>query len=296
VIVQSDAYMGVVGTLVAAEVTKNLTMASDPACLRIEVSTPEGRATGLVRDSVVSCLVLVTVYTDAIDHVLGGTRSTAQSRLGSREMTRKTTWTLPPPAEPVTEEYLASVTIGEREPLNDRIELVPFDPGWPSMFSLAAGRVRAALSERAFLIAHVGSTAVPGLSAKPIIDMVLAVEDSKDEGSYVPPLEAQGFILRAREPDWFEHRFLTLKSRDMALQLHVFSAGCEEIDRMLAFRDWLRTSESDRSLYESTKKALAARTWRHVQNYADAKSDIVRQILERAREGAAQQGDEADRP
>ena len=65
---------------------------------------------------------------------------------------------------------------------------------------------------------------------------------------------------------------------------------------MLAFRDWLRTNDSDRSLYESTKKTLAARTWRHVQNYADAKSDIVRQILERAREGAAQQGDEADRP
>jgi GrpB-like predicted nucleotidyltransferase (UPF0157 family) len=210
-------------------------------------------------------------------------------------MTCNTKWKIPPPAKPVTDEYLASVTIGEREPLNGRIQLVPYNPNWPSMFSLAAGKVRVALSRRALLIEHVGSTAVPGLSAKPIIDMVLVVQDSKDEASYVPPLEAQGFVLRAREPDWFEHRLLTLTSHDMTWQLHVFSAGCEEVDRMLAFRDWLRTNDCDRSLYESTKKTLAARTWRHVQNYADAKSAIVREILERAREGAAQQGDEADR-
>ena len=206
-------------------------------------------------------------------------------------MTRNTKWELPPPTKPVTEEYLASVTIGEREPLNDRIHLAPYDPDWPSMFSLAAGKVRAALSGRAFLIEHVGSTAVPGLSAKPIIDMVVAVQDSKDEASYVPPLEAQGFVLRACEPDWFEHRFLTLKSDDTAWQLHVFSAECEEVDRMLEFRDWLRTNDSDRLLYESTKVRLSARNWGHVQNYADAKSNIVRQILERAREGATQQGD-----
>lgn len=172
-----------------------------------------------------------------------------------------------------------------------RIQLVPYDPRWPSMFLLAAGRVRAALSERALLIEHVGSTAVPGLSAKPVIDMVLAVGDSQDEASYVPPLEGQGFILRIREPEWFQHRFLTLKSDDMAWQLHVFSAECDEIERMLAFRDWLRTNDGDRSRYESTKKALAARAWRHVQDYADAKSDIVREILERAREGSAQRGD-----
>lgn len=211
-------------------------------------------------------------------------------------MTQNTKWRLPPATKPVTDEYLASVTIGEREPINDRIQLVPYDPNWPSLFSFAAEKVRAALSGRAFLIEHVGSTAVPGLSAKPIIDMVLAVEDSKDEASYVPPLEARGFVLRAREPDWFEHRFLTLKSGDLAWQLHVFSAGCEEIDRMLAFRDWLRANDDDRSRYESTKKALAARTWKHVQNYADAKSDIVRAILKRAHEGAAKRGVEEGRP
>lgn len=71
VVVQSDAYAGVVSTLVVAEVTKNLTMASDPACLSIDPTTPEGQATGLIRDSVVSCLVLMTVYTDEVAQVLG---------------------------------------------------------------------------------------------------------------------------------------------------------------------------------------------------------------------------------
>src|SRR5437899_5283183 len=71
VVVQSDAYAGKVSTLVVAEVTKNLTMASDPACLFIDTSTPEGRATGLVRDSVVSCLVLMTVFADMGVQVLG---------------------------------------------------------------------------------------------------------------------------------------------------------------------------------------------------------------------------------
>jgi GrpB-like predicted nucleotidyltransferase (UPF0157 family) len=115
----------------------------------------------------------------------------------------------------------------------------------------------------------------------------LAVRDSTGEASYVPPLEAQGFTLRAREPDWFQHRFLTLNSDGMAWHLHVFSAGCEEIDRMLAFRDWLGAHDTDGRLYERTKTSPASRTWRHVQNYADAKSDIVRQILERARDNTA---------
>jgi mRNA interferase MazF len=71
VVVQADAYAGVVSTVVVAEVTKNLTMANDPACLFININTPDGKATGLVRDSVVSSLVLVTIYTDTIAQVLG---------------------------------------------------------------------------------------------------------------------------------------------------------------------------------------------------------------------------------
>lgn len=81
VIVQSDAYAGSVGTIVVAEVTKNLTMASDPACLFIDINTPEGQATGLVRDSVVSCLLLVTVYADTVAHVLGSLSPAMKKRL-----------------------------------------------------------------------------------------------------------------------------------------------------------------------------------------------------------------------
>jgi GrpB-like predicted nucleotidyltransferase (UPF0157 family) len=201
-----------------------------------------------------------------------------------RHVNHKKRWELPPPAEPVTDDYLSSVTIGERQPLDDTIRLVPYDNRWPLMFSLAAHKIRSVLSGQALLIEHVGSTAVPGLSAKPIIDMVLVVADSSDEHAYVPLLERQGFILRTREPEWFRHRFLILELERTAFQLHVFSADCEEVDRMLAFRDWLRTHDDDRRKYEEGKRELTARTWRHVQNYADAKSEIIREILTRARE------------
>lgn len=81
VIVQSDAYAGLVSTLIVAEVTKNLTMAHDPACLFIDVNTPEGRCTGLVRDSVVSCLLVVTVYADTVAQVLGTLSPTMKQKL-----------------------------------------------------------------------------------------------------------------------------------------------------------------------------------------------------------------------
>ena len=181
---------------------------------------------------------------------------------------------------PVTEEQLFAVTIGTPDLLNRAIELKPYNPEWPSMFSILEKQIRCALGTKALMIEHVGSTSVPGLSAKPVIDMVLVVADSADESSYVPPLERAGYVLRVREPDWFEHRMFKCPGIDG--NLHVFSRGCEEIDRMLAFRDWLRANDDDRKLYQRTKEHLAARTWKYVQNYADAKSDIVREILDRA--------------
>jgi len=177
-----------------------------------------------------------------------------------------------------------SGVVGKRKPLNDTIYLAPYNPAWPAMFSELAGRVRDALSEQALLLEHVGSTSVEGLSAKPIIDMLLIVADSSQETTYVPPLEARGFALRRREPEWFEHRLL--KSTDIKANLHVFSTECPEIDRMLTFRDWLRANPEDRLLYEDAKRKLAAQTWRFVQNYADAKTGIIAKILGRARRGA----------
>lgn len=179
-----------------------------------------------------------------------------------------------------TDEYLRAATVGERKPLNSTIHLAPYDPDWRSQFLLHANRVRDALAEKVLLLEHVGSTSVPGLPAKPVIDMVLAVSNAADESSYVPPLEEQGFVLRIREPDWFEHR--VLKAPDVDGNLHVFSAGCDEIHRMLAFRDWLREHDDDRRLYARSKRELAARTWKDIQNYADAKSEVVQEILARA--------------
>jgi GrpB-like predicted nucleotidyltransferase (UPF0157 family) len=122
---------------------------------------------------------------------------------------------------------------------------------------------------------------VPGLAAKPIVDIVLVVADSADEGAYVVALETAGYVLRIREPHWFEHRMF--KGPDTDINLHVFSLGCSEIERTLRFRDWLRANADDRELYERTKRELATQDWEHVQNYADAKTAIIDEILSRAR-------------
>jgi GrpB-like predicted nucleotidyltransferase (UPF0157 family) len=121
---------------------------------------------------------------------------------------------------------------------------------------------------------------VPGLAAKPVIDIVLAVADSAEEDAYLRALESAGYVLRIREPEWFQHRMF--KGPETETNLHVFSAGCSEIDRMLLFRDWLRISAADRDLYARTKRELAQREWEDVQKYADAKTAIVTEILARA--------------
>ena len=121
----------------------------------------------------------------------------------------------------------------------------------------------------------------PDCAAKPIIDIDLVVHGlQSDEDAYVPELEAAGYVLRIREPDWFEHRLF--KGPDTNVNLHTFSEGCGEVDRMLAFRDWLRTHDEERDLYLNAKRDLAAREWKFVQNYADAKSAVVEEILARA--------------
>src|SRR6185437_16090252 len=151
-------------------------------------------------------------------------------------------------------------------PLNGQIQLVDYDPAWPRLFEREAARVRATLGDRVLALEHVGSTSVPGLAAKPRIDMLLVVADSADEPAYVPALEAAGYVLRIREPDWYEHRMFNGPETD--LNLHVLSQGCPEIGRMLLFRNWLRRHDDDRQLYERTKRELAQRDWKYTQNYA----------------------------
>jgi len=163
----------------------------------------------------------------------------------------------------------------------DRIQLVDYDPEWPELFGREADSIRAVLGNRVLRIDHTGSTSVPGLVAKPIIDMLLVVSDSAGEPAYVPALEAAGYMLRIREAHWYEHRMFN--GPDAAINLHVFSSGCPEIDRILMFRDWLRNSAEDRDLYARTKLALARQEWKDVQSYADAKTGVIEEIIGRAR-------------
>ena len=193
---------------------------------------------------------------------------------------------------PMTEEQIQAVHVGELAPLTGPIQIVDYDPRWPRLFEREAERIQAALGDRVLSIEHVGSTSVPGLAAKPRIDVLLVVADSADESAYVPALEAAGYVLRIREPDWYEHR--VLKGPDMDINLHVFSLDCPEIDRMLLFRDRLRSNASDRRLYERTKKELARRDWKYTQNYADAKTAVVEEVLTRARRNGGAETHEDD--
>jgi len=187
----------------------------------------------------------------------------------------------PTRAAPMTEEQLAAIRVGDARPSGGQIVLAEYDPEWPRLFDREEERIRGALGDRALRVEHTGSTSVPGLAAKPIVDVTLVVDDTTDEASYVPALEAAGYELRIREPDWFEHRMF--RRDDPTVNLHVFSRGCEEVERMTAFRDHLRANDADRELYERTKRELAQHDWRFGQNYADAKSGVVAEILGRAR-------------
>lgn len=159
--------------------------------------------------------------------------------------------------------------------LDGQIVLAPYDPAWPTTYARLASAIRDVLGEA--VVEHVGSTSVPGLDAKPIIDVSLMVADSADEASYVPALESLDYWLVLREPEWHEHRLLRLT--DPAVNLHVFTMGSHEHDRMITFRDRLRGDDAARDRYLNAKRELAQRNWAYVQDYADAKSSTVEQIL-----------------
>ena len=161
------------------------------------------------------------------------------------------------------------------------IHLAPADPAWPRQYAEVEARIIQALGPVAVVVEHVGSTSVPGLDAKPFLDVLLLVPDPAEESAYVPQLEAAGFLLHVREPDWHQHRFF--RAHDPEVQVHVFAVGSDEAERMLAFRDHLRTDDADRALYLATKRRLATQSWTRIQDYADAKSDVVEEILARAR-------------
>jgi GrpB-like predicted nucleotidyltransferase (UPF0157 family) len=164
---------------------------------------------------------------------------------------------------------------------NATIHLAEPDPTWPEQYAQQAAKIHAALHERALVVEHTGSTSVPGLPAKPVLDILLLVADPTDEPAYVPDLERAGFVLHLREPGWHEHRLL--RGTDPSVNLHVFAVGSPEAERMLLFRDRLRDHPDELDRYAQAKRELAAREWAVVQDYADAKSEVVEAIIARGR-------------
>jgi len=157
------------------------------------------------------------------------------------------------------------------------ITIVDYDADWPRKFEAHVNIISGAIGSRALRIEHIGSTSVPGLAAKPIIDILVIVANSADESAYLPPLEAAGYQLRVREPDWNEHRMLRTPEKDV--HLHLYSTGCKEIERYLTFRDRLRRNLKDRVRYEETKRSLATKEWADRNDYANAKSEVIESII-----------------
>jgi GrpB-like predicted nucleotidyltransferase (UPF0157 family) len=173
--------------------------------------------------------------------------------------------------------------IGGREKRD--IVVVPHDPDWPSKFAQHADRIRRCLGGIAVRVDHIGSTAVPGLAAKPIIDIDVSVRDVEDDELYLRPLAACGYELRVREPD---HRMVRTPALDV--QVHICQAGSQWERRHLLFRDWLIADDSDRAAYAALKTQLAGQTWNDMNEYADAKGPLIAGIMARAEAWAASSG------
>ncbi len=180
-----------------------------------------------------------------------------------------------------TDEDIQSAWVDQVPVMNSTVTLAEYDPEWPDLFDREAKRIRGVLGETALVVEHVGSTSIPGLCAKPIIDIMLIVPDSGDEPAYVPDLEAAGYKLTIREPDWEKHR--CFKGPDTNINLHVYSPDNGQAERYRLFRERLIGHDDERKLYEAKKRELAARTWKYIQHYADAKTEVIDEIIERAR-------------
>jgi GrpB-like predicted nucleotidyltransferase (UPF0157 family) len=174
------------------------------------------------------------------------------------------------------ERRLAQTVIGDRQP--GPVRLVEYDPDWPIRFARIRESLAAALASTAMTIEDIGSTAVPGLAAKPIIDVLLTIDDPEDERAYAPALLDLGYELRVREPG---HRMFRPPSRDA--HVHVWAEGSREHRDHLLFRDRLRQSATDRDAYAQLKRELAAEDWSDVNYYAEAKGAFINEILKRAR-------------
>jgi GrpB-like predicted nucleotidyltransferase (UPF0157 family) len=174
------------------------------------------------------------------------------------------------------DEHLETILVGGLEART--VEIVDSDPAWARRYQREKARLVHALDGVFVRIEHIGSTAVPGLAAKPVVDILVTVADVEDEVGYRTMIEQLGYELRVKEPD---HRAFRTRERDV--NLHVYKDNDPEVDRYLLFRDRLREHPQERALYERVKRDLAQREWPDINYYADAKSEVVEGIIERAR-------------
>lgn len=179
--------------------------------------------------------------------------------------------------EPLDDERLAAMLVDGPTPTG--VEIVDYDPEWPRRFTRRAAELREILGERARLVEHIGSTSVPGLAAKPVVDIVVGIDDPDDEPAYLPDLVAAGYELRVTEPG---HRALRAGDPDGPVNLHCYAPDDVETRRYLALRDHLRNHPDDRDRYAATKRELARREWDDMNYYAEAKGPVIRDILGRA--------------
>ncbi len=184
---------------------------------------------------------------------------------------------------------LAAVLVHGLKPA--QVVLADHDPRWARRFAARATELRRVLGERARLVEHVGSTAVPGLAAKPVVDILVGIDDPDDEAAYLPDLEAAGCDLTVREP---QHRCLRAGDPGEPVNLHCYPPGHPEIRKLLLFRDHLRRNARDRRRYEAAKRELATRQWRDMNYYAAAKGPVISEIL-RTAGWTAPPGDSAER-
>jgi GrpB-like predicted nucleotidyltransferase (UPF0157 family) len=163
------------------------------------------------------------------------------------------------------------------------IEVTGPDPDWPRQYRVLAGRIREALGWRVLQLEHVGSTSVPGLPAKPVIDIDLTVADPGREQDYIPALETAGFRLTIREPWWYGHR--ALRAEEPRCNLHVLGFDSPEPVRHRIFRDWLRGNPGERDRYAAAKRQAASEAnagGEHVMQYNARKQQVIREIYHRA--------------
>lgn len=165
--------------------------------------------------------------------------------------------------------------IGGKESVN--LELVDYDNSWSDKFKVESHKIKNALGDIVTLIEHIGSTSIPGLAAKPIIDIVVSIDNPENEEEYKDNLEGIGYELRVREPDFYEHRMFRTHKRDV--HLHIFPSNCIEIDRYITFRNALRDSLSKREEYHTLKANLINQGITDMNEYASKKGEFIESVI-----------------